>query len=248
MRKGSKMSEEQKLKLSVAHKGKPSPKKGIRMSEEQKKKISNTLKSIPKSEEFKRHLSKVNRGRVIPEEQKKRISASLIRWHREIGRSKETCEKISKANKGHIHSKEHKQKIKKKLLEAYKNPKLRMKLSRAQTQRYKNPKEREKLSGEKSSNWCGGISKLPYAPNWTKLLKEKIRQRDNYTCRLCSIKQEELQNRFHRLLSIHHIDYDKMNCDSDNLISLCTDCHAKTNYGRKKWKRIFTTLIKHENL
>jgi len=32
-----------------------------------------------------------------------------------------------------------------------------------------------------------------------------------------------------------HIDYNKKNCISENLITLCTKCHAKTNQKRDYW-------------
>jgi hypothetical protein len=44
-------------------------------------------------------------------------------------------------------------------------------------------------------------------------------------------------------LSVHHIDYDKMNSDEKNLISLCVSCHSKTNINRKHWKIFFDGII-----
>lgn len=62
---------------------------------------------------------------------------------------------------------------------------------------------------------------------FTKQLKERIKARDNYCCRLC---------KSHEKLYIHHIDYDKTSVIEDNLISLCLSCHVKTNYNRNCWK------------
>ena len=36
---------------------------------------------------------------------------------------------------------------------------------------------------------------------------------------------------------VHHIDYDKKNCVSNNLITLCIPCHMKTNYNRSYWQQ-----------
>lgn len=94
-------------------------------------------------------------------------------------------------------------------------------------------------SGENTSAWKGGISFEPYSSDWKETLKESIRQRDSYTCRICCISQEELKDKHHKVLDIHHIDYNKMNCDPDNLISLCKSCHMKTNYKRDKWISFF---------
>lgn len=43
-------------------------------------------------------------------------------------------------------------------------------------------------------------------------------------------------------LSIHHIDYNKNNTNSNNLISLCNSCHSKTNYNKKYWINYFNNI------
>ena len=96
-------------------------------------------------------------------------------------------------------------------------------------------KMRECCKGEKSYNWQGGKSFEKYTLDWTKTLREAIRQRDNYTCQLC-LNHQYL---FKRLLHIHHIDYDKKNCNPNNLISLCTSCHGKTNHNQEYWIKYF---------
>jgi 5-methylcytosine-specific restriction endonuclease McrA len=67
----------------------------------------------------------------------------------------------------------------------------------------------------------------PYSVDWTTTLKISIRQRDRYTCQICGKQQGD--NAF----SVHHIDYNKQNCNPENLITLCNSCHSKTNYNRK---------------
>jgi hypothetical protein len=99
------------------------------------------------------------------------------------------------------------------------------------------PEFRKAHSGENTSNWQGGISSNPYSQEFNNKLREQIRQRDNYKCQMCFIPQDELD----RKLAIHHIDYDKENCSPDNLISLCSTCHAKTSSknDREKWQLFF---------
>lgn len=99
------------------------------------------------------------------------------------------------------------------------------------------------LKGERSPGWQGGKSFELYGIDWTLELKEKIRQRDNYICRVCGIYQNQLD----RKLDVHHIDYLKENLNSKNLISLCKPCHMKTNFNRENWERYFKDKIK-ENL
>lgn len=87
--------------------------------------------------------------------------------------------------------------------------------------------------GEKAHWWMGGLSCKNYGKRWTKTLRRSIRERDNYTCKLCGEKQEDVAH------AIHHIDYNKENCDPKNLITLCRKCHSKTNFNRNKWIVLF---------
>jgi hypothetical protein len=86
---------------------------------------------------------------------------------------------------------------------------------------------------EKNPMWKGGLSFEPYTTEWTNKLRSIIRKRDDYTCQTCG----EHQGSF--LLDVHHIDYNKKNCNPENLISLCKACHSKTNQNRDKWKLDF---------
>ena len=93
---------------------------------------------------------------------------------------------------------------------------------------------------EKNPQWKGGISKLPYSIEFNKQLKYKIKERDKYTCQICNIiiKNNMVNNKIQ--LIIHHINYDKQNCNEDNLISLCNSCHGKTTTeNRQYWKEYF---------
>jgi len=87
--------------------------------------------------------------------------------------------------------------------------------------------------GSKSHLWRGGIERV-YSIDWTQSLRRSIRERDRYICQLCSEQQGE------EAFSVHHIDYDKENCNPNNLITLCRSCHTKTNSKRKYWKQYFT--------
>jgi len=92
-------------------------------------------------------------------------------------------------------------------------------------------------SGKDHYNWKGGISFEPYSVDWTETLKRSIRERDHYICRVCNKIQGD------EVFCVHHIDYDKLNCDPNNLITLCRKCHVKTNYNRDYWKKYFRQLL-----
>ena len=93
--------------------------------------------------------------------------------------------------------------------------------------------------GKKNTRWLGGKSFEPYSINWNDALKRKIRYRDNYTCQKC----ERVWNKNDRKFPVHHIDYDKMNCKPENLITLCHRCHARVNANRNYWMKLFRQKI-----
>jgi 5-methylcytosine-specific restriction endonuclease McrA len=93
-------------------------------------------------------------------------------------------------------------------------------------------------SGEGNGNWLGGISREPYALIWgSRLFKGTIRARDNHQCQNpdCRGKCD--------ILSIHHIDYDKKNCDPKNLITLCRSCNGRANANRDFWEAGYKQII-----
>lgn len=87
--------------------------------------------------------------------------------------------------------------------------------------------------------WRGGRSSEPYTVEFNEALKESIRQRDGYCCQECYIPQAECI----RKLDVHHIDYDKGNCDYSNLISLCRSCNSKVNANREYWAKHFKRKV-----
>ena len=119
------------------------------------------------------------------------------------------------------------------------SPETRKKLSIAasKTNRLRGNETKLKIANslrrEKSHLWKGGISFEPYSLDWTRTLRRSIRERDHYTCQLCSKQQEDCAH------AVHHIDYNKANCNPDNLITLCNSCHSKTSINRDYWIRIF---------
>jgi hypothetical protein len=70
-----------------------------------------------------------------------------------------------------------------------------------------------------------------------KLRKNLLLEQRN-TCVMCG--QQEFYY-FH----LHHIDYNKKNCDKSNLIFLCPRCHAKTGFNREFWKIFLIEKKKH---
>ena len=89
--------------------------------------------------------------------------------------------------------------------------------------------------GEKSHLWQGGISYEPYDYKFNKNTKNRIKERDNYTCSMCEKKTQKL--------AVHNIDYNKINSSDKNLISLCYNFQSKANTKREHWQKFFEGII-----
>lgn len=87
--------------------------------------------------------------------------------------------------------------------------------------------------------WKGGITYEEYGREFTEGLKEQVRFRDGYKCRICGCPQVESR----KALAIHHIDYNKKNNALDNLATLCINCHTETNWKREYWTKYFKEQI-----
>lgn len=98
-------------------------------------------------------------------------------------------------------------------------------------------------SGDGNGNWLGGKSYEPYAPVFAdKRFKAGIRERDNNECQNPDCRKNC------DTLTIHHINYDKKNCEPKNLITLCNSCNARANYNREFWQAGYTEIITQKHL
>ena len=97
---------------------------------------------------------------------------------------------------------------------------------------------------EKNPNWKDGASFEPYGLEFDSSLREQVRFREKYKCKLCDCSQLENGQQ----LEVHHIDYDKKNNNLNNLVALCIHCHRKTNGNRKHWTKYFVELLSKEKV
>ena len=98
--------------------------------------------------------------------------------------------------------------------------------------------------GNLHPNWIDGRSYEGYPLEFTETLKESIRYRDNHECQNCYITQEEHIIIMNWRLTIHHIDYDRQNCNRENLITLCHQCNLRANYNREYWQGFYINKMK----
>ena len=97
--------------------------------------------------------------------------------------------------------------------------------------------------GVNHPSWIDGRSFKKYPPEFTDQLKEKIKKRDYYTCQLCQMTQPEHFSIYGRDLHVHHIDYNKVNCSENNLITLCQGCNIRVNANRDYWTGYFKIMV-----
>jgi hypothetical protein len=90
--------------------------------------------------------------------------------------------------------------------------------------------------------WKGGISREPYGMEWNRKLKRRIISRDKNNCQNTKYWGNP------KRISIHHIDYCKTNCNTNNLITLCTSCNSRANINRNYWKKLYTNILKKRGL
>lgn len=163
-------------------------------------------------------------------------------------RTKEHNKNISLAMKGHKFSEETKQKIRNTLLGRKQGPNHKKACKGIKNGMYgkKRPdlvlkNKLNPLPGDKNPAWLGGKSFEPYGPEFNKRKKREIKTRDNFTCQLCG--DLILNNSKNKFLTIHHIDYNKLNNQDNNLITLCNFCNSSVNTSRDKWTVFFNQKI-----
>lgn len=92
--------------------------------------------------------------------------------------------------------------------------------------------ERMKTARRGAGNpaWKGGTSLLPYPYTWTAEFKARVRNVQGKFCHVCWAK---VNSRTYEM-DVHHIDADKLNTADNNFIVLCHPCHQKITMG--KWQ------------
>lgn len=184
------------------------------------------------SAEHRAKISSSNKGRIVSGETRRKISEALKgRPGGMTGKhhSPESKQKQSISRTGKCCGEAHPMFGKKVPVET------KAKMSLAATARY------DILSaawtGNKNPGWRGGMGKPFYSKEFRRI-RDAIRRRDG-KCQMPGC-QKEIQG---RVLSVHHIDFDKKNNSPSNLISLCNRCHGITQRGRRAdWVLLFSSL------
>jgi len=254
MKLGSKHSEETRRKIKLARA------KQI-ITESHKENIRKALIGKKHTAEQNRKQSEAEQNRYVSKKTRQKIRMSLLGRHhsedtlikmRARRHTEEQKKLISKSLKGHCVSKLTRQKISKSERGKFVSEETRKKLRIVRASQIITEETKRKLSiafsGSKHPNWMGGKSFEPYGVEFDDKLKEQIRARDNYCCQECGKHQSELRTKNGEpyLLLVHHTDYCKTHNFFWNLISLCRDCHLKTNFNREYWTSYFQQKLANQ--
>lgn len=214
--------------------------KGTKMSKESRIKMSEARRGMKHSEETKKRMS----GKIPWNKGKKDVMPTP--WSK--GKTKYNDErlmlvskKISKAQtgkprRGNPKNWKHTDDTKKKISEIQKgirnSPKTEFKKGMTP---WNKGKKYLKITGEKHYNWRGGLSSKATKIRTSaemRLWRNSVFARDNWTCQGCGDNSGGN-------LNAHHIksfaDYPELRFAIDNGVTLCLDCHKKTeSYGVNK--------------
>ena len=103
------------------------------------------------------------------------------------------------------------------------------------------------VKGKLHPNYIDGNGYLPYSVEFTDKLRNVIKERDSYTCQCCGMTQKEHFKKYNRDIEVHHIDYNKYNCEEDNLITLCKYDNIKANFNKDYWYAYYSYKIENYN-
>ena len=102
----------------------------------------------------------------------------------------------------------------------------------------------DNIKGKKNPNWRNGLSCERYCLIWrNKEYVEYIKDRDKN--KFCWNPQCP-GNGNQRIR--HHINYNKKNCDPNNIITICNSCNSVANFNRKWWQSFYGIVMEQRGI
>lgn len=222
--RGRRHSLKTRKKMSLNYKGM----EGKKHSVEVRRKMSLAHKGKKHSIETRRKISMANKRRLPEIYRKVGLALKGIKFNEERRR------KISESRKGMKFSEAHRKSLSLSLKGNHRN---RGKKHSLEARR----KMSLALKGSRNPRWKGGIGREPYPFEFNTKLKEKIKHRDNFSC-----MNPDCWGTIDKL-SVHHINYDKDDCNLLNLITLCMSCNSRANSGRNGWQELYSDIQENRN-
>lgn len=155
-------------------------------------------------------------------------------------------ERISNANKSRASTPEHIAVFTAWSRERSKDPNVLKMMSEATKRQMRNETLKTKfMESVVGGYWYGNVryvDDFEYCYRWTREFRERVRAFFGFKCVECG-KTEKNNG---RMLSVHHVYYNKKMCCDDTrqyLVSLCNHCHSKTRSDKEYWMTHFREII-----
>jgi len=190
--------------------------------------------NVSKRPEVKEKMRLAKLGKKFSEEHKRKLSISNSGKNNGFYGKKHSLETIEAMKKKKIGSKVHSEEHKKNMSLKFSG--------------INNPSKRKdvriKIScwhqGITEEQWNGFLTENKYCDVWNdREYREDILERDNHRC-----QNPDCWNNSKRIAR-HHINYDKKDCNPNNLIILCTSCNSRANANRDYWESKYSELVIH---
>ena len=201
-----------------------------------------------RTEEHIKHIltvganTRFQKGHSIPQEWREKIRQGRLGktpWIKGRKHTQEALLKMSLALKGRPLSEQHRQK----LIGKHISPSTEFKLGMIPWNKGTHGMQKT-LRGEEAPNWQGGITPLSSRIRHSlefRLWRQKVFERDGYTCQACGIRSIR---KYRVNLHPHHIKsfslYSELRFEINNGITLCSICHSilhKSIAGKVKMDR-----------
>jgi len=99
------------------------------------------------------------------------------------------------------------------------------------------------VRGENHYNWQGGVSYKDYCLTWRESeFKSYILERDGHRCQNPDCWGTS------KKLARHHINFNKKDCNPDNIITLCVSCNARANKDRDWHKKYYQAIMSKKRI
>lgn len=228
-RKGYKVSDETKRKISLANKGKKrTPEQLARMSL-----VSTGRKHTP---ETKAKMAEAARRRDLSTFIEGGKRTRFQKGQPSSEKQKAAARAYNASRIGPMNGKHHTEETRRKITQALIGNQYSLGRRESESTRLK---KRLARLGKKNPAWIDGRTYMAYTREFQERIRYEIKRRDNYICQDCGKPEPELT----APLNVHHVDTDRQNNDHANLVSLCDSCHRKRHTAINRARKLAQSPI-----
>ena len=158
-----------------------------------------------------------------------RSHVSILYWKKRFGIPSRTLSE-ARGDRAPMLGRHHSAEAKEKIGRAFRG--IKRGPQSAEHKRHLSEAVRGRWTGQKNPNWNNGASYAVYPREFNNELRDKIRNRDNYSCQFPGCDRRENGHKFH----VHHLDENPKNNQRGNLILLCL-AHHRSVHNSEVYKK-----------